>query len=147
MFKSDKAISFWKELSVLQSLWMALLIGLLFFNMVSLGKAVTQTKHRRQSKPYIFYGIAYAGLNKFLNGVEAIGYYTDRDLDENSHAAAFAQAQYMLAPIMVDLDYAKYEFIIFDCSSEEKAMAKINELGAIPLKKNKFGVILAQQEK
>lgn len=128
----------------LRNLWGALLIAITAFNLLNIVAELARTQARRKLSPYIFYGFAFSGIDKLLTGVKAIGYYTDRDLDQNTNAAIFAQAQYMLAPVIVDLNNFDHEFILFDCASEETAMAKIKEIGAVALKKNKLGVILAK---
>ena len=76
-----------------------------------------------------------------------VGYFTDRDQNLDETAAEFAQAQYAIAPTILDMNYQKHELILLDCTDETVAMAKVKELGAIPLKRNKFGIILAKQRK
>ena len=77
--------------------------------------------------------------------VKYVGYYTDRNLEESPAAAKFAQAQYILVPAILDLNKTDHEFILFDCSREEIARRKIEEIKALPLKRNKFGIILARK--
>ena len=99
---------------------------------------------KRQNNPFFFSGYIFLGLEKMLKDVKYVGYYTDRNLDEMPAAAKFAQAQYILAPTILDLNKTDHEFILFDCSQEEIARRKIEDIKAVPLKKNKFGIILAK---
>ena len=98
---------------------------------------------KRRTNPFFFSGYIFLGLEKMFKDVKYVGYYTDRNLDESPAAAKFAQAQYILAPAILDLNKTDHEFILFDCSREEIARRKIEEIKAVPLKKNKFGIILA----
>lgn len=99
---------------------------------------------KRRKNPFFFSGYIFQGLEKIFKDIKYVGYYTDQSLDENSAAAKFAQAQYILAPTILDLNSTNHEFILFDCSREEIAREKMQEIDAVPLKKNKFGIILAR---
>ena len=97
----------------------------------------------RKFMPYEFLGLKFAGLNNFVTGSRYVGYYTDKDMDKLENSAQYAQAQYVTAPLILDLNNLKHPYILFDCSTERKAMEIIKKIGAIPLKKNQFGIILA----
>lgn len=123
-------------------------LALLFVVMVNLAESFTDildVYSQRRNNPFFFSGYRFTGLEKTFKNVKYAGYYTDKDLDESPAAANFAQAQYILAPTILDLNAANHEFILFDCSRQEIARQKIEELKYIPLKRNKFGVILARK--
>ena len=103
------------------------------------------TNKQRKLIPYTFLGFKFSGLSELFRDhkIDYVSYYTDKDLSVNQHLAQFSQAQYIVAPIILDLNNTKHEFILFDCTSEEKAFTKIKEIGAVALRKNKFGIILA----
>ncbi len=124
--------------------WLPLL-GLILFNSVFFGFKLRDSVRLRKILPFYFQGLKFNGLQDILKNVQTIGYYTDADFSNKSTAGAFSQAQYMLAPVILDLGYVSHEYILFNCTSEKKAMEKIRELGARPLRKNKFGVILARK--
>jgi len=121
------------------------IIALIAFNSFNLFKKIKKERAIRKAYHYFFYGTKFSGLKDVFKEVEFIGYYTDKDLDNNRNAAQFSQAQYELAPAILDLDYKKHTFILFDCSSEKVALDQINKIGAIPIKKNDFGIILAKR--
>ena len=99
----------------------------------------------RQRHPYVFFGDQFRGIESFTGNAPFLGYYTDKNIELDPRAAMkFAQAQNVLAPSILDLNNTKHEFIIFDCSSPAVAMAKIQEIGAKPLKANPYGIILAR---
>lgn len=97
--------------------------------------------------PYTFTGDRFLGLTTFIGKAPAIGYYTDKNIDQDSRAAMqFAQAQLTLAPTLLDLNNVDHEFIIFDCSSPQIAIKKIQEAGLVPLKANPQGLILTRRK-
>ncbi|MFA5087549.1 MAG: hypothetical protein WC552_00780 [Candidatus Omnitrophota bacterium] len=124
-----------------------ILLLLVSRNIFNLSKEFIAVTQARESSPYIFYGHQFAGLDDIFRDVEYVGYYTDKDLDVRKNAAQYAQAQYVLAPVVLDKDYEKYEFVLLDCSSEEKAWEKIRELKLMPIKKNRAGIILARKKR
>ena len=99
---------------------------------------------QRQKIPYFFSGYIFSGLEGIFKKVKYIGYYTDKSMDSAPYAAQFAQAQYVLAPAVLDFNNTGHEFILFDCLDEKNAFKKMKELKAVPLKRNKFGIILAR---
>jgi len=90
-------------------------------------------------------GIKYKGLNKFIQGSQTIGYFTDKNIESIDTLTDFGHAQYMLAPHILDLNNTDHKYIIFDCSLPIVANRKIREINATAWKKNKFGVILARK--
>ena len=119
-----------------------LLMG--FGNIFKLSQEIQKTYRLRKVIPFSFLGFKFAGIEKLFRHVKYLGYYTDKDLvHDNIAAAQFAQAQYVLAPTILDPTSTQHTFVIFDCTNEAVAQSKIKELGFTPLKSNKFGIILA----
>ena len=112
-------------------------------NVLASFKDIWDLHTRRQRNPYFFSGTIFSGLKKILKESKYVGYYTDKSMDLTPYAAQFAQAQYILAPIILDFNNTDHEFIFFDCLDEKAALKKIKEIKAIPFKKNKFGIMLA----
>lgn len=90
-------------------------------------------------------GRAFTGFEEVLKNSSLAGYYTDKDLRQTRHSREFAEAQYVLAPVILDLNNVDHPYIIFNCLNEETAWRKIKEIGAIPVKKNSLGIILAKR--
>jgi len=65
-------------------------------------------------------------------------------MDNKKDAMQFAQAQYKLAPIILDLNNIDHKYIIFDCSNLNTAKEKIKELRLTPIRQNQFGIILTR---
>ncbi len=117
--------------------------ALILINAVNLSLSLVRAETLKKVIPFYFQGLKFAGLEDVFARVESVGYYTDRDLKKDE--AQFTQAQYILAPVILDLNYANQDYILFDCTSEAIADRKIKEVGAIALRKNQFGVILARK--
>jgi hypothetical protein len=112
----------------------------------------------RRAIPFTFYGDAFAGLNQVLAGEKYLGYYTDKDIQDPKYSAQFEQAQFSLAPLILELtdvsllksmggrvDHpTQHRFILFDCRDEKECWRTLAEIKARPLKRNTLGAVLAQ---
>jgi hypothetical protein len=107
--------------------------------------AYAQAIHQLQDRttiPLHSLGFQFMGLENVFKGIRTVGYFTDKDLVNPLAIAQFEQAQYMLAPTVLDLNHTQYHWVIFDCTSPQSAMGAIQRLGFTPLKIN-HGIILA----
>ena len=82
-------------------------------------------------------------LRPLFNGLAYAGYYTDKDTENSVVIAQYEQAQFVLSPTVIALNKTDYPLVIFDCSSPDKAIQKIKELGLQPIKASPQGLILA----
>jgi len=89
-------------------------------------------------------GHQFIGIKQFVQDEEFIGYITDLDPSEKKGGKLFSAAQYHLAPSILELNNTEHSVLIFKCSSEKVAWQKVKEIGAVPFKRNNFGVILAR---
>lgn len=113
------------------------------FNLVQdYAQAVVQLTDK-SSVPLHSLGFQFLGLENVFMGLRTVGYYTDKDLDNPLAVAQFEQAQYMLAPTVLDLNHTQYRWVIFDCTNPKTALSMIQFLGFVPLKIN-HGIILAR---
>ena len=118
------------------------LIAAAVFNLC---QAYTQAIHQLQDRttiPLHSLGFQFMGLENVFKDIRTVGYYPDKDLKQPLAIAQFEQAQYMLAPTVLDLNHTQYHWEIFDCTSPQEAMRAIQRLGFTPLKVN-HGIILA----
>ncbi len=130
-----------------RTFFILLVAAVLCLNIFTLGKDILKMKQQRKTFPYVFTGFKFSGLNDILRGVDYIGYYTDKDMDNRQDALQFSQAQYTLAPVILDLNNTQHEYVLFDCSSPKVALKKIKEIRAVPVRKNQFGIILTRNRK
>lgn len=96
--------------------------------------------------PISFPGIKFSGLTEYLQDEKKISYITDLDTKETVPLAEYEQAQYIMAPVILDLSKQPHKFLVINCSSEMAALRKLKEWQAKPLLRNQFGVILATTE-
>ncbi len=121
---------------------------LIFFILIAINviQLTTQVIHHQQhSKDLQLHNLGdqFKGLEQIFNKMPKVGYYTDKDLNNTLAIAQFEQAQYHLAPTVLDLNHTDYPVVIFDCTTAQIAMEKIKELGMTPVKASNFGVIIA----
>ena len=119
--------------------------ALIVFNYVSLIRDTSVLFAKRKRQPFYFLGTTFEAIRPLLKNVKYVGYCTDKDMDDKKNAAFFSEAQYVLAPTILDLNNPTREFLILDFSDEKKAISKIRELKAVPLKRSPQGIILAKQ--
>lgn len=124
-----------------------IVVLMITYNTLKSFQYIAHTQHKKKFIPYYFLGLKFSGLDNILKEVKYVGYYTDKNLKNNRNAAQFAQAQYILAPTILDLNNSQHDFILFDCSTPQKALKKIKEFNAVPIRRNKFGIILARKMK
>jgi hypothetical protein len=118
-----------------------LVLAAIFDLVTAYGQALAELSDRT-SIPLHSLGFQFMGLKSVFKDVRTVGYYTDKDLNNTLAIAQFEQAQYMLAPTVLDLNHTQYHWVIFDCTSPQAALAVIKQLGLTPVKIN-HGIILA----
>ena len=121
----------------LKTIFLILCLGLITFNVFELTRTLIP------NRPVIFLGFKFSGLDDILKNETHIGYITDYDLKQTAPLAEYEQAQYTLAPVTLDINNPDHRFFIINCSSDAMAAKKLQELGAQPIRRNNFGIILA----
>jgi len=117
-------------------------------NAPALTKEVQRIYNFKKTNAHQLIGYQFYGVGQFLDDVQIMGYYTDLNIDkddEDEGARLFAQAQYILAPVILDPNNLNHDYILFVCSEEKVAWLKMKEINAQPLRRNKFGMILAKR--
>ena len=117
---------------------------LLIINLITLGLKHKKMRQARQQIPYIFMGYKFSGLKEILKNTDTVGYVTDKNMDDRNSALQFAQAQFILAPVILELNRTDTRYLLIDCTNPQIAREKIRKIGAVPLKMNQFGIILAK---
>ena len=142
------------EKSYLKILWnfrnAALLLAVICaisFNLIKTYEELSSFSLKRSSNPYIFIGSQFEGLRGTLKNTRKIGYLTDQSLDNKIAAAKFAQAQYILAPTILDFANTDLPFVIVDFKNPLNGMKKTYELNLAPIQRSSTGIILAKNPK
>ncbi len=125
-------------------LLLAAICLLLVLNIVKTTQKISSLIITRRNQPYVFTGDQFQGLKDILHHTTRIGYYTDKSLKNILIEAQFVQAQYVLAPVLLDLNALHHRFTIFDYEDSSTALEKIQQLGMVPLRRSSSGIILAQ---
>ena len=122
---------------------LVLLILCTSFNSVQLTLQVLAHQIHPTAFPLHSLGNQFKGLEIILGSQRKVGYYSDKNMDNPLAIAQYEQAQYQLAPTVLDLNNTQYPFVILDCTTPEAAINKIKELGLQPIKVNNQGIVLA----
>ena len=100
---------------------------------------------RRQTHPYVFAGDIFAPIRDAAGNAWAIGYLTDRDIKSDAVSMRFTQAQFSLAPVVLDLNNPAHHYLILDFSTPQQAYAAAVQSKAKPLKISPQGIIFAER--
>ncbi|MDP2652523.1 MAG: hypothetical protein Q8Q08_00655 [Candidatus Omnitrophota bacterium] len=91
-------------------------------------------------------GLEYADLRPFLSKDKRVGYATDRDLSpENNNTYYLLSAQYMLAPVVLEIEDGSQDTVLLDYTHPDGAFEAIWRLGLTPIHDNRYGKLLARR--
>jgi hypothetical protein len=121
--------------------FLCLILAAVFNLYQAYSQAINQLQDRK-TIPLHSLGFQFMGLENVFKDIRTVGYYTDKNLDNPLAIAQFEQAQYMLAPTVLDLNHTQYRWVIFDCTSPQVAIDAIKSLGFTP-SKIRNGIIVA----
>lgn len=130
----------WTSLAIL-----GLLSAIIIVNLFTLLQENDRILALKKIMPHQMVGVSFIGLKNNLKNIPSIGYYTNKDLNDDRNAEEFAHAQLVLAPTVLDLNNLNYPYILVVCSNQEAALEIIKRMNAVPLKTNHLGMILAQR--
>ncbi|MCA9399365.1 MAG: hypothetical protein KC618_06425 [Candidatus Omnitrophica bacterium] len=80
-----------------------------------------------------------------LKGVEKAGYVTDLSINRESNDGAYLQAQYYLAPTILELEDINYPYFIIDSKNTDFIIRTIKETKARRLANNEYGQALMKR--
>ena len=122
------------------------LVGAAYMDVKGFIDEYKKTRWFREQMAHQIIGHQFNGLDEFTKDIAIMGYYTDRNLKDKEDAKIFSHAQYRLAPTVLDFKNLNHEYILFVTSNEVIAWRIMKELNAQPLRRNKFGMILARRK-
>ena len=130
-----------------QWLFIVCLLTLTVTNAVVTWQEVITVSNYKKIVPYNNIEYKFTNLREIIQGQEFIGYYSDdTQLKDENNAKAYSHAQFALAPTVVELNNLNHKYILLVCSNEKLALEKMVEIGAVPLRRNKFGMMLVERE-
>ncbi|MBF0330754.1 MAG: hypothetical protein HQL17_02365 [Candidatus Omnitrophica bacterium] len=130
---------------IIRFVFIAIVGALTAFNGFQSTTKLVSLYPRQHPKSAAFAGKKFEGIQKILAGNKYIAYYTDQNLDNPGPLMELQQAQYTLAPVILDPDSLDHRFILINCVDVSKAIARMKEIGAKPLTANNMGIILAER--
>jgi len=122
------------------------LLGISIANGSILWQELIRIHNYKKVLEYDIVGYQFGGLDQFLKDVEVMGYYTGNNLEDKADVKLFSHAQFVLAPIILDLNNLEHEYILFVCKDKSHALKKISEIKAMPLRGNQYGMILVKRD-
>ncbi len=123
---------------VLGALSLVIIVNLIQLSLRTIQEQNPATRMGLHSLSYQF-----VPLQPVFKGLRRAGYYTDKNMEHPLAIAQYEQAQYVLAPTVLELGNTQLPLVIFDCTSPQIAMKKIDELHLKPLSASPTGLILA----
>lgn len=140
--------SSFRQLSKTDWAFLLIMAGFLAFNTWELAGRAAKMHAIRRAQTYPFVGLQFSPVKDIIRPFpDRIGYLTDKDLSEILPGMQFAQAQYVLAPAILDLNNTDHRYLLLDYA-DKKLMRKVTaEHQLVPLRQTRGGVILAANPK
>ena len=88
-------------------------------------------------------GVEFADLKEKLPGQATVGFLTDKDMSPERNDGQFLAAQYILAPIVLDLNNDRHTYLIFDCLDPLSVSQMTQKLSATIIATNPYNKTLA----
>jgi len=91
-------------------------------------------------------GTQFIAFKERLKDIKQLGYLTNKDMSEENNDSSFLQAQYMLAPTILDLNNSNYPLNILDYPDPVHMIFKLRGLNARPARSSPYGQVLAEKK-
>ncbi len=91
-------------------------------------------------------GEPFAVFNPALKNVRIIGYFSDKNMDIPLALAQYQQAQFTLAPTILELNSLNHPIVIFDSTTPQKSIDLMKANGFKPIAATATGAFLAIKE-
>jgi hypothetical protein len=100
---------------------------------------------RKRPAAFNFSGDRLKGLGDALRSEKYVGYYTDRNIDDNRPMMELLQAQHAIIPLILDPQNIDHRYVIVNCADMPAAVEKFKALGARPVSANRGGIFLVER--
>ncbi len=128
------------------TLILALTCGLLIHNIISLYISVMAHVASGYST-YYEPGYQFLTFKPKLAGIERVGYLTSKDMSREKNDGIFLQAQYFLAPTILELNRPNPVFNIVDFPDYTILPMVLRKINARPVAHNDYGQALTQRKR
>jgi hypothetical protein len=133
------------QFTTAQLFFIVAVFSLILLNNIAFGFEIKRILSYKKVIPHQNIGYKFAGLKEYIPN-STIGYFTDGDLADHETLKLLSQAQYRLAPIVLDYSSIKYEYMLIVVKDSQNAVRFMEKLNLEPLLRNNFGVILAKRK-
>ena len=123
-----------------------LAVFLVGFNFASVIKSYRSALVKNGTDKHPEPGFEFAGFKEKLSGLKRVGFLTNKDMSPERNDGQFLGAQYMLAPVVLDLGNPRYRWVILDCTSLIPAFDMMQEIKAAPIDVNEHSKVLAERK-
>ncbi|MBF0388280.1 MAG: hypothetical protein HQL20_10610 [Candidatus Omnitrophica bacterium] len=121
-------------------------IGLaILWGIVGTVRELTALQAKRRAQPYAFGGEIFAGIKGATGSEKYLGYLTDRDINNDKVAMRFTQAQFTLAPLILDFNNPNHRLLILDFQDLKQAVALAEKMQLRLLKRSPQGLLFAER--
>jgi hypothetical protein len=139
--KNESSIKFPRQIIILALSLLVIIYSFSFF--IKLYKNISFiTTHLPFQEP----GYQFKSFEKYLSGVHEIGFLTDKTMSPEDNDGIFLQAQYALAPTILDLDNTDQHIFLIDCRNFITAFDIMQHLKAGPIYVNEYTKVLAEKQ-
>jgi len=87
-------------------------------------------------------GFQFFHIKEKLGQLKQIGYLTNKDMTREHNDGIYLQAQYFLAPTILDLNNSKYRLLIMDYPNKTFLVYMLRKLRYVPMSENGYGQVL-----
>ena len=128
----------------IKNILLLLAVALIAVNLFYTGLFIRNKRHAIFNL-YFEPGYQFLMMKDYLKNVETIGYLTNNDVSRENNDGAFLQAQYFLAPTLLQLQAENHEFLIIDSHNVPYIVATIRRLSAPRIANNEYGQALLRK--
>jgi len=135
------------RIKITRFIFASLLITVIILNYSPMMEAHDKIRKYKKLVPTQNVGYKFDKLRSFIpQDTKYVGYFTGKELTGKKDVKYFSQAQYLLAPAILEHDNLEHEYTLFVCD-ERITLEIIKRLNLEPLRRNSFGMILTRKRK
>ncbi|MCA9408939.1 MAG: hypothetical protein KC733_09635 [Candidatus Omnitrophica bacterium] len=90
-------------------------------------------------------GAQFEEFIPYLKGIKKAGFLTNKGMGAEDNDGHYLQAQYLLAPTILDLNNSNYKLNLLDYTNQIYIFYMLKNLKAKPIKDNIWGKVLTQR--
>ena len=108
--------------------------------------AHTQTRLHSEDFSFVEHGWQFADFRDKLKGISTIGFLTNKDMSPEKNDGEFLQAQYILAPTVLELNNKTHSLQLMDYTDQIFVFYMLKELNAVVIHDNGFNKVLCKKQ-